>query len=314
MQKAGSAMNDRRERVERAIKSKKRAAFIVNTRSSQGAEYYREAKQKVVDSGFALDAADPVGEAQRLPDLVQQAIRRGHNLVIVGGGDGTIHSVAHLFAYADVALGILPLGTANNYARQLGLPLNLAGAVDVLVSGKVSEVDMGQINGHCFVNGASVGLPAAIAKATARIMKSWFGRLAYAVVAAGRFIGYKPFAVRISTANGARTFEALDIWIAKGGYEGGVLVAPEAKLDSGELTLSILEGKSKWNLLKEWAKTALAFVFPPSEREVLHADSFVMDASPKQDVSIDGDVLIQTSGIPSFFRRMRRSDLKKDVD
>ena len=66
------------------------------------------------------------------------------DLLIVGGGDGSISEAARRLAYRDMALGILPLGTTNNFAGTLGLPLNLAGATDVLAAGKVADVDLGR--------------------------------------------------------------------------------------------------------------------------------------------------------------------------
>ena len=85
------------------------------------------------------------------------------DLLIVGGGDGSICEAARRLAYLDMALGILPLGTTNNFARTLGLPLNLAGATDVLAAGKVADVDLGRVGDDFFANLVSAGLSAYVA-------------------------------------------------------------------------------------------------------------------------------------------------------
>ena len=91
----------------------------------------------------------------------RQAAARGH-LVVAGGGDGTVNAVASALAgtgkVAGSVLGVLPLGTCNHFARDLGLPLDLAGAVRTALTGRVRVVDVGEVNGQVFLNNSSLGL------------------------------------------------------------------------------------------------------------------------------------------------------------
>jgi diacylglycerol kinase family enzyme len=106
--------------------------------------------------------------------------------------------------------GVSPLGTANSFARTLGIPLDLTGAIDVLVNGKVANIDLGKINEDYFANGSSIGMPAIVGRATPHSPKKWPGRGAYAQVAAYKFIRFAPFGC-IVTVNGQQTaFQALD--------------------------------------------------------------------------------------------------------
>jgi YegS/Rv2252/BmrU family lipid kinase len=292
-----SQVCDRRQEkasLEQKIKSSRRAVLVVNTRSRRGARYYSEAKHRLAEAGLTLDAAYPVRHAERLPQIVRQAIAQGHTFIIVGGGDGTISSVVDHFAYASGVLGVLPLGTANSFARTLAIPLDLAGAVDVLINGKVADVDLGKINEDYFANGSSIGLPAAVGRAVPHGLKRWFGRAGYLLVAANRFIRYKPFRCLVSIDGQETSFEALDVRIANGGYQGGVLVASEANVDSGEIVVHILKGTSKWRLVKEWARVALGAPLSPGDIEVVMTRELVINALPKQDVAIDGEVVTQT--------------------
>jgi diacylglycerol kinase family enzyme len=176
--------------LEQEIKDGRRAVLVVNTRSRHGARAYSEAKRQLVEAGMALDATYPVRHAERMPEIVRGEIAKGRKFIIIGGGDGTISSVVDHFAYTSVVFGVLPLGTANSFARTLGIPLDLTGAIDVLVNGKVVDVDLGKINDDYFANGSSIGMPAIVGRATPHILKKWLGRGAYGLVAASKFITY----------------------------------------------------------------------------------------------------------------------------
>ncbi|MFC5423577.1 diacylglycerol/lipid kinase family protein [Bosea eneae] len=286
-------------RVEKAalaqeIKESRRAVLVVNTRSRRGARAYSEAKRRLIEAGIILDASYPVRHSERLPEIVREEIAKGRKFIIVGGGDGTISSVVDHFAYVSVVLGVLPLGTANSFARTLGIPLDLPGAIDILVSGKVFDVDLGKINDGYFANGSSIGMPAVIGRATPHALKKWLGRGAYLLVGASKFMRYGPFRC-IITINGEETsFDALDVRIANGGYQGGVLVAPDANPDDGQIVVHILTEPSKWALGKEWARVALRAPFRAADIEVLKAPELVIDTVPKQDVAVDGEVITKT--------------------
>lgn len=280
--------------LEREIKASGRGVLIVNTRSRQGARAYAEAKRRLTEAGLTLDASYPVRNAERLPGIVRETIAQGHKFIIIGGGDGTISSAVDHFAYADVVLGVLPLGTANSFARTLGIPLDLAGAITVLIEGKVADVDLGQINDDYFANGSSIGLPAAVGRATPHGMKQWLGRAAYVLVAANKFVHHRPFRCVVTIDGRETSFEALDVRIASGSYQGGVLVASEAHVDDGKIVIHILEGASKWALAKEWARNALGAPFNPAALQVLRSAELVIDAIPKQPVAVDGEVVTQT--------------------
>ena len=280
--------------LEQEIKESRRAVLVVNTRSRHGEGAYSEVQRRLAEAGMALDAAYPVRHAERAPEIVREEIAKGHKFIIIGGGDGTISSVVDHFAYTSVVFGVLPLGTANSFARTIGIPLDLAGAIDVLVNGKVADIDLGKINNDYFANGSSIGMPAIVGRATPHSLKNWFGRGAYALVAASKFVRYKPFRC-IVTINGEQTsFEALDVVIASGGYQGGVLVAREANPDDGKIVIHILKGPSKWALAKKWARMGLGVPFGPDDIEALRVPELTIDTVPKQYVAVDGEVIAQT--------------------
>jgi diacylglycerol kinase family enzyme len=99
-----------------------------------------------------------IADGNTLAGAARQLVADGHTIVAAGGGDGTISSVASVLVGGDATLGVLPLGTLNHFARDLGIPLTLEDAIAVITHGGVTRVDVGDVNGRVFVNNSSVGL------------------------------------------------------------------------------------------------------------------------------------------------------------
>jgi len=236
--------------------------------------------------------------ADKTADRLAGALGRGDDSLHRGNEARIVRTVPVLLLHQahPIQTGLLavPLGTANSFARALGIPLDLQGAIDVLVDGKVADVDLGTINESHFVNGSSIGMPSIVGRATPHVLKKYFGRAAYALVAAGKFLRFKPFLCVVTASGVEHVFEALDVRIASGGYQGGVLVAREAKPDDGTIMVQILTGPSKWTMAKEWGRRAFGAPFGAANTVCLKAPEFLIDTDPSQHVSVDGEVITQT--------------------
>jgi diacylglycerol kinase family enzyme len=101
---------------------------------------------------FAVRGGDDMVE------LTRGMLREGHAVVVAGGGDGTVSTVASVVAGSNAALGVLPLGTLNHFAKDLGIPLTLEGAARTIVANHQARVDVGEVNGHKFINNSSLGM------------------------------------------------------------------------------------------------------------------------------------------------------------
>ena len=132
------------------------AVLIVNAHSRKGQALFEEAKTKLGEAGIRLIAAHPVHNPRKLNSTVQKAVRDGAPMVIVGGGDGTLSSTVDDLVGHNCVFAVLPLGTANSFARTLGLPLDLDGAVDTIANGQLRRIDLGRINGDYFANAAAL--------------------------------------------------------------------------------------------------------------------------------------------------------------
>lgn len=117
------------------------ATLIVNTHSRSGEQAFFRARDLLGALGVPLNAAYALRDPARLPETVKEAIAEDHNLIILGGGDGSVSSVVDYLAGSTAVLGLLPLGTANDFARTLGIPSDLEGACRTIARGKVVDVD-----------------------------------------------------------------------------------------------------------------------------------------------------------------------------
>ena len=133
---------------------------IINAAAGGGTE--DDDRARAVEAAFdACGVPARVSVARggdEVTELVRRALTNGVRAVVAGGGDGTVGSVAGTLAGTDRPLGVLPLGTLNHFAKDLGLPLELAGAARVVCEGREASVDVGEVNGRVFVNNSSLGL------------------------------------------------------------------------------------------------------------------------------------------------------------
>ncbi|WP_367890726.1 diacylglycerol/lipid kinase family protein [Sphingomonas morindae] len=270
--------------------SNPRAALIVNARSRKGRAQFRHACTLLRAAGVDLAEAYAVRKPEQLPDRVRAAVARGIGLVIVGGGDGTMSSAVDLLVGHETRLGVLPLGTANSFARTLGLPLDLPGAVDVIASGVPRAIDLGMIDGDYFANCATLGIAPQIAETVPHGLKAWLGRPGYLLWAARQLARYQPFRVTI----GEETVDAVEVRIANGRFHGGVDLVEEAALDSGRIVVQAVIGQSRAGLIASWAASVLRL--PQRDRLVrsFEGTSLRIATPEPMPISIDGEVLAHT--------------------
>ena len=132
---------------------------IVNAKSGPDAEGDDTERIQSAFRANGLEARVTVLQAgQDIAQVVQQCIAQGAPLIVAGGGDGTINAVAMELLGTDTTLGVLPLGTLNHFARDLGIPFDLTEAVGIIARGQSTAVDAGEVNGKVFLNNSSMGL------------------------------------------------------------------------------------------------------------------------------------------------------------
>jgi len=171
------------------------------------------------------------------PDAVRQALDAGATVVVAGGGDGTVSSVARELAGTQVALGVLPLGTLNHFAKDLGLTLDLEKAVDVIANGVRTPVDVGVLNGRAFINNSSIGIYPDIVVEREALRGRGHRKLVAFLIATGRVLRKFPgVVVRISGGGASETFRTPFLFVANNEYQlEGIRLGRRSRLDEGRL-------------------------------------------------------------------------------
>lgn len=286
------------------------AVLVVNTRSRVGREAFETARAALTDWGVDLEEAHAVTRPQQLLRRVREAVEGGARRVLVGGGDGTIGGVAGLLAGRDVTLGVLPLGTANDFARSLGLEPTVEAACRAVAEGYVARVDVGLVNGRSFVNACSLGLASAITRRLTPELKRRAGKLAYPVAAAAELLKHRPFHVRLTTDAGVRELDVLHLVVGNGRYHGaGNVTVPDATLDDHRLNVYLVaaspaeDGAEDTGLgrLRDVAALARVGLKLRSGEHVEHPGvsctdtrRLVLEADPPQEINADGELVGQT--------------------
>ncbi|SED07823.1 lipid kinase, YegS/Rv2252/BmrU family [Nocardioides exalbidus] len=220
-----------------------RVSVVVNTASRTGLRALPlvEAALRSVSDDVRVRPAHGGGE---LMDALQVAVADEPDLLVVGGGDGTIACAAGLVSRTRTTLGVLPLGTANDFARTLEIPSVLEQAVATLTTGKVVDVDLGTVDGRAYLNVASVGLSVAVTQRLTPGLKRRFGRFAYPAATLAAYRSHRPFAARLELDDGT-VLELRDLMqVAVGNgrhYGGGLTVAPNASIDDHLLDVYAVE-------------------------------------------------------------------------
>ena len=270
---------------------------MVNAHSRKGRALFRRAVFRLREAGIRLTAAHAIRDPKQLIPTVKAAVREGAPMVIVGGGDGSLSCAVDELVDRDCVFALLPLGTANSFARTLGIPLDLEGAIGTIARGKRRRVDLGVIDGDYFANSAAIGVSPLIGATVPARLKRWLGRFGYLAWSAWKMLRFKGFELTLDVDGETHRFPALEVRIANGGFHGGVEVVDDAEVDSGEIVVQAVTGRFKKRLLMNWLAILLRL---PARREAVrdfHARRIRIVTDPPLPISIDGEVLGHTPAV-----------------
>ncbi len=272
----------------------RQAALIVNAHSRKGEALFAEAKEKLEEAGIDLLAAHAVKNPALMEETVRKAIADGAPMVIVGGGDGSMSSTVDQFVGKDCVFAVLPLGTANSFARTLGLPLDLDGAIAAIANGRRRRVDLGMIDQDYFVNAASLGLSPMIGRTVPHKLKRYLGRIGYLLWAIKCSVGFRAFRLIIDDGQQERRLWSTEVRILNGPFHGGVELSDHADVDSGEIVVQAVVGRSKPRLAWDWYAKFFKLRDRDAHTQEWHGKAFTITTRPRQRISIDGEVLAKT--------------------
>jgi YegS/Rv2252/BmrU family lipid kinase len=227
------------------------------------------------------------GDARR---IAAEAVREGFEVVIAAGGDGTLNEVVNGIGGSTVRLGILPVGTMNVFATELGIPQgNLERAWSIIEQGKVVEVDLPKANDTHFIQLAGVGLDAEVVRKTTADSKRALGPLSYLLTLV-QVAAHKPSRVMLE-AEGGRISEGSFALIGNGRLYGGPFpVFKRASLFDGLLDVLVFQNQSHWDVVRYFQ--AIAFGTHPQLPDVEYFQTSTLRVTSSGDVPVelDGEV------------------------
>lgn len=271
------------------------AALFVNAKARRGDEWFDHARAALALRGIKLQRSELIKKPDAMRRAVREEIAKETPLIILGGGDGTFNSVCKYFVGSESVLGILPLGTGNAFARDLGIRTDVDSACDVISAGNVSAVDMGYVEDRYFLNVATIGLTTLIARNLEPSLKRVLGPAAYAVSLARAMMAVKPFRVTLEMGDEKCEFVSQQVVIGNGRFHAGpFLLAPDASLASGQLLIYALESDRKVDLFKLALAVQLGRQVDLANVRVWRTSGGRLSTSPQRTVTLDGEPTMET--------------------
>jgi YegS/Rv2252/BmrU family lipid kinase len=225
--------------------------------------------------------------------------------VILGGGDGTLNAAIGGLIDTRLPLGILPLGTANDLARTLGLPLDLPQAARIIAAGRTRAIDVGRVNDRYFFNVASLGLSVELTRELTPERKRRWGKLGYTLAMLRVLLRARPFSAVIRANGEVHRVKTLQIAIGNGHYYGaGLSVEESAAIDDGLLDVYSLELRHPWKL---------ALIYPAFRRgrhkrwpevRTFACEGLELRTRKPRPINTDGEL---TTATPARFKVLRNA-------
>jgi diacylglycerol kinase family enzyme len=238
-----------------------------------------------------------------LEDFATRASNGNATTVVAGGGDGTLNAVASKLVGTDRVFGVLPLGTLNHFAKDLGIPLDLPGAVRTIISNHVVRVDVGEVNGHVFLNNSSIGLYPSIVHERQQKERLGHGKWPAFIWAAFSVLRRYPFLdVRLNVEGREIKSRTPFVFVGNNVYNmESFEIGGRARLDRGQLSIYFSHRTRRLELIALGLRALLAQV-EQAEKFVAMTATEVSIETPRSRirVSTDGEVTVMRS--PLLYR------------
>jgi len=272
-------------------------AIIINAAS--GTDDKETLRDKLVEL-FAACGLTPeislVRKGQDVQELAARLLKQGHSPIVAGGGDGTIGAVASVLRGQQTPLGVLPLGTLNHFAKDLKIPLDLEGAVGVILDGNIEEVDVAEVNQHIFINNSSLGLyPSIVHQRQQQQQRLGRGKWPAFIWAALSVLRRYPFIdVRLTADDVELKRRTPFVFIGNNEYQmEGVNIGARSRLNGGKLSLHVAHRTGRWGLLRFALRALLGTLRHDKDLDMLGAKEIWIETRQKRlRVATDGEVSI----------------------
>ncbi|WP_296951863.1 diacylglycerol kinase family protein [uncultured Massilia sp.] len=268
---------------------------IVNGDAGSGHDDAVAARLRTLLADAGLDAELVLaGGGEEMMAAARRALDGGVRLVAAGGGDGTMNAVASVLAGSDTTFGVLPMGTLNHFAKDLGIPLELEAAVRNLADGRPKRVDVGEVNGRIFLNNSSLGLYPDIVRdrelQQRRLGRGKWPAALWATWSALRRYPFLTMHLRIGDRQLVRRTPF--VFIGNNSYTmAGLAIGERERIDDGQLSLYVAERPTRLGLLRFAFDALRGKLADRADFDVLHAPELEVDTHRSRlRVATDGEV------------------------
>lgn len=265
--------------------------LLVNPNARSGQEELGELLLPLRDLGPVI-APESLGREAVKASIIEYAgsVER----VVIGGGDGSLHAALPALLETKLPLGVLPLGTANDFARSLGIS-DVPAAIEAIVRGFVRSVDVGVVNGTCFLNAVGIGIGPDINRNLDKESKSSLGVLAYLVHAVRNLRRSRGMSAVIECDGAHHDLKSLQITIGNGiHYGGGMTIARGARLDDGILDVLSIPPQGFLSLLLKGPAIRSGDAGRIDELQTFRASEVRVRTRRPRDVTADGEQVTRT--------------------
>ena len=272
----------------------KQAVLVVNALSRNGEAAFEQARTMLDERGVELIEAHAIRDPDDMRPTVQRALKSKAPMIIVGGGDGSLSTTIDDFLGTDTVFALLPLGTANSFSRTLGIGPSLEAAVEAIATGRKMRIDLGAIDGDYFANAAAMGLSPLIAETVPHKLKRYLGMIGYMAWAVRVAFKFRPFRLHVDDGKVLHKSWATEVRIANGTHHGGIELVESADLQSGEIVVQAVTGRSLFGLAWSWFSTLFKLRGREQTVTEYHAREMRIVTRPPQKISIDGELSART--------------------
>lgn len=233
-------------------------------------------------------------------EIAAEAVRRNDDVVVAAGGDGTINEVIQALAHSETALGVLPLGLENIWAKEIGIGSDVQDAARCLTDGQCRRVDLGQAGSRYFLLMASLGIDSLIVQEVTRESKLRLGETAYLLTGLKMLASFR--GVDIAVSLGDRSLRRRALLVVVGNtrlYAGRVRITPEARVDDSLLDICLFNQGDLLTQSRYVVSVLAGLHLGTPGIEYFRAPKLTIEANPEWPVQADGDIVGST---PMLFR------------
>lgn len=270
-------------------------AVIINARAGGNyeADWADTLTEKFHDAGLDVKVTLAADGAEML-DVARAALGAGAAMMVAGGGDGTINAVASVLVGTSCALGVLPMGTLNHFAKDLGIPQEIDAAISVIAAGSLTEVDTGEVNGKVFLNNSSLGMYPDIVRDREH-QQHRLGRgkwLAFASATMSALRRFPFLTARLSVDGQQHQRRSPFIFIGNNAYSmTGFTLGQRATLRDGLLSLYVAQGTTRLGLVALALRSLFGRLDQARDFDALQARDVVIETRHRRmPVATDGEV------------------------